>query len=156
VHGTLAAEMVASVAGADPLPLTEFQTTHAPTWRRAMSPRRFPLRRQIDMTGISGEGDAADGVQWSDGTVALRWRARWPDTTVWEHGMPALVTVHGHAGTTTDSPAAPKTGAPTRVPPHSRQVGAPWLSQTLALVRVATFQFRFRWMSGMGRRRRRL
>lgn len=28
IHGTLAAEMVASVAGADPLPLTKIQTTH--------------------------------------------------------------------------------------------------------------------------------
>lgn len=35
-------------------------------------PRLFTLERTIDITGISGTGIVAEGIQFSDGTVAMR------------------------------------------------------------------------------------
>jgi len=35
-------------------------------------PRPFVLRRLVDETGVSGTGVVAEGVEFSDGTVALR------------------------------------------------------------------------------------
>lgn len=61
-------------------------------------PRRFLLQRFADLTGVSGVGDVAEGVEWTDGTVALRWRGRWPTTVVWDYGLEALLAVHGHGG----------------------------------------------------------
>lgn len=64
-------------------------------------PRCFQLVRHIDVSGISGTGVVAEGVEWSDGTVALHWGGRYPTTTVWPDGVHALLTVHGHNGATT-------------------------------------------------------
>ncbi|HZX06883.1 hypothetical protein [Kribbella sp.] len=64
-------------------------------------PRCFQLFRHEDVSGISGTGVVAEGVQWSDGTVALRWGGCYPTTTVWQDGIDALLTVHGHNGRTT-------------------------------------------------------
>jgi hypothetical protein len=64
-------------------------------------PRRFHLVRHVDVSGISGTGVVAEGVEWSDGTVALRWAGRYPTTTVWQDGINALLTIHGHHGATT-------------------------------------------------------
>ncbi|WP_432947224.1 hypothetical protein ACQPXM_10360 [Kribbella sp. CA-253562] len=63
-------------------------------------PRRFVLRRTVDVTGVSGTGDVAEGVEWSDGTVALRWRGKWATTVVWDYGLDILLAVHGHNGST--------------------------------------------------------
>ncbi|TCC20018.1 hypothetical protein E0H50_37885 [Kribbella sindirgiensis] len=63
-------------------------------------PRRFVLRRSVDVSGVSGTGDVAEGVEWSDGTVALRWRGKWATTVVWDYGLDALLAVHGHNGST--------------------------------------------------------
>lgn len=71
--------------------------------RSAMSiacPRRFVLRRAVDISGVSGTGDVAEGVEWSDGTVAVRWRGKWATTVVWDYGLDALLAVHGHNGHT--------------------------------------------------------
>ncbi|WP_427888502.1 hypothetical protein ACQHIV_34820 [Kribbella sp. GL6] len=64
------------------------------------NPRRFVLRCDIDVSGISGTGDVAEGIEWSDGTVALRWRGKWATTVVWDYGLDALIAVHGHNGKT--------------------------------------------------------
>jgi hypothetical protein len=61
-------------------------------------PRLFVLRRDRDITGVSGPGDVADGVQWADGSVVLRWRAR-PSTAVWD-SLDLMLSVHGHDGAT--------------------------------------------------------
>lgn len=64
-------------------------------------PRCFQLFRHEDVSGVSGTGVVAEGVLWSDGTVALRWGGCYPTTTVWQDGIDALLTVHGHNGRTT-------------------------------------------------------
>lgn len=61
-------------------------------------PRLFTLRRDRDVSGVSGPGDVADGVQWADGTVALRWRAQ-PSTSLWD-SLDLMLSVHGHDGAT--------------------------------------------------------
>ncbi|WP_237706577.1 hypothetical protein [Kribbella flavida] len=63
--------------------------------------RRFQLVRHVDVSGISGTGVVAEGIEWSDGTVALRWCGQYPTTTVWQDGIPALLSIHGHHGATT-------------------------------------------------------
>lgn len=74
----------------------------------APTPRLFVLRRGRDVTGVSGAGDVADGVQWADGTVVLRWRER-TSTSVWD-SLELMLSVHGHDGCTRaiflDSPEA--------------------------------------------------
>ncbi|MFF9097602.1 hypothetical protein ACF1AX_31330 [Streptomyces sp. NPDC014802] len=61
-------------------------------------PRLFVLQRDRDITGVSGSGPVADGVQFQDGTVILRWRAR-PSVAVW-HDLELMLSVHGHDGAT--------------------------------------------------------
>lgn len=72
-----------------------------------MTARRFHLVRDTDVTGISGTGVVAEGVQFSDGTVVMRWlsagTAR-PDvvrpTTVVHDDVESVVALHGHNGAT--------------------------------------------------------
>jgi hypothetical protein len=67
----------------------------------AFHARRFKLVRHVDVSGVSGTGVVAEGVEWSDGSVALHWRGRWPTTTVYESGgVDAVLAIHGHAGAT--------------------------------------------------------
>lgn len=64
-------------------------------------PRRFVLQRDEDETGVSGTGIVAEGVEFSDGTVALRWTSEWPTSVVFhERGMESVHAIHGHGGAT--------------------------------------------------------
>lgn len=59
----------------------------------------FVLQRDDDVTGVSGTGVVADGVEWHDGTVALRWRGERPSTVLWG-SLADAIAVHGHDGRT--------------------------------------------------------
>jgi hypothetical protein len=61
--------------------------------------RRFELYRHRDVSGVSGTGVVAEGVEFSDGAVALRWLGRYPSTVAWAGIEPAMAT-HGHDGMT--------------------------------------------------------
>lgn len=64
--------------------------------------RTFYLQRDEDETGISGTGKVAEGVEFSDGTVVIRWQTRGNDhhsTVVWD-GLDDVVAIHGHNGKT--------------------------------------------------------
>lgn len=63
-------------------------------------PRVFVLQRHVDVSGVSGIGPVAEGVEWSDGTVSLRWKGETPSTTFWQAGISAVEAVHGHGGAT--------------------------------------------------------
>lgn len=66
-----------------------------------MTPRTFVLVRDEDVTGVSGTGVVAEGVEFSDGVVALRWTSDWPTSVVFhERGMASVEAVHGHGGRT--------------------------------------------------------
>lgn len=64
-------------------------------WRRT-----FTLYRDEDPTGVSGTGDVAEGVRWSDGTVSIRWFGAYSSMVYWSKGLDAVEAVHGHDGRT--------------------------------------------------------
>jgi hypothetical protein len=61
--------------------------------------RRFYLERTEDISGVSGTGHVAEGVELSDGRCILRWKLPISSIGIYE-SMPELVAVHGHAGAT--------------------------------------------------------
>lgn len=63
--------------------------------------RMFELHRDIDETGVSGTGVVAEGIEFTGGTVALRWLSDWPTSVVFhDKGIEAVKAVHGHGGKT--------------------------------------------------------
>lgn len=63
--------------------------------------RRFYLWRDEDPSQVSGPGRVADGVEFADGTVVLRWLTEWPTSVVFhERGMASVEAIHGHDGKT--------------------------------------------------------
>lgn len=64
------------------------------------NPRRFYLERALDVSGISGTGRIADGVEWADGTVSLRWHGPTPKVDFADGGIATIEAVHGHGGAT--------------------------------------------------------
>ncbi|MDT0381390.1 hypothetical protein RM572_21770 [Streptomyces sp. DSM 42041] len=64
------------------------------------APRRFVLSRAVDVSGVSGTGDVADGVLWPDGTASVRWRGEHPSTVFWDRGRASVELIHGHGGAT--------------------------------------------------------
>lgn len=66
-----------------------------------LSVRRFALMRHEDTTGISGVGLVAEGVEFSDGSVCVRWRTEWPTSVVFhDRGIESVLALHGHGGAT--------------------------------------------------------
>ncbi|MBM0201841.1 hypothetical protein JNW90_01060 [Micromonospora sp. STR1s_5] len=61
--------------------------------------RIFALDRHTDVTGVSGAGVVAYGIETTDGTVIMRWLGDKPSTVIWESIQHALE-VHGHDGAT--------------------------------------------------------
>lgn len=64
-----------------------------------MNSRRFQLDRREDATGVSGTGVVAEGVQFTDGSAALRWLSRYTSTAAYA-SMADLEAIHGHNGAT--------------------------------------------------------
>lgn len=70
--------------------------------------RMFTLQRDVDETGISGTGVVAEGIEFSDGVVALRWLvptgapgAGNPTSVVFhDNGIESVHKIHGHGGKT--------------------------------------------------------
>lgn len=63
--------------------------------------RTFILKRDEDVSGVSGTGVVAEGVEFSDGTVALRWTSQNPTSVVFhDNGIESVLLVHGHGGKT--------------------------------------------------------
>lgn len=62
-------------------------------------PRTFELVRYRDPSGVSGTGVVAEGCEFTDGSVALRWRGDNPATAVWP-SLESVLAVHGHQGAT--------------------------------------------------------
>jgi hypothetical protein len=63
--------------------------------------RRFKLIRDEDPTGLSGTGFVAEGVEFEDGSVVIRWRTEWPTSVVFhDRGIESVEALHGHNGRT--------------------------------------------------------
>jgi hypothetical protein len=71
----------------------------APVDHPADCVRRFVLVRHVDPSGVSGTGVIAEGVEFTDGTIALRWRSDTPSTGVYANAA-AVEHIHGHRGAT--------------------------------------------------------
>jgi hypothetical protein len=61
--------------------------------------RTFVLRRDEDVSGVSGTGVVAEGAVFSDGTVVVRWLGKHASTTVWP-SIDSLTAINGHGGKT--------------------------------------------------------
>ncbi|PVC73503.1 hypothetical protein [Streptomyces sp. CS081A] len=63
--------------------------------------RPFVLVRDADISGVSGTGIVANGIQWPDGHAAIHWTgSTYPTTTPHPGGMESVTAVHGHGGAT--------------------------------------------------------
>lgn len=62
--------------------------------------RAFVLKRDEDVSGISGTGVVAQGIEFDDGMVVLRWCVgEYRSTVVWP-SIEAVEAIHGHDGRT--------------------------------------------------------
>jgi hypothetical protein len=61
--------------------------------------RAFTLERDEDVTGISGTGTVAEGVEFADGQVVMRWLTSVTSTVIYA-SIDAVEIIHGHGGTT--------------------------------------------------------
>lgn len=61
--------------------------------------KRFRLMRHVDHSGSSGTGVVAEGVEFTDGTCAMRWLSQYRSTAVYDT-LEALIIIHGHGGDT--------------------------------------------------------
>ena len=61
--------------------------------------RLFVLRRTDDESGISGIGDVAEGVEFSNGKCALCWTTQYRSVAVYD-SIRELESIHGHEGKT--------------------------------------------------------
>lgn len=62
--------------------------------------RTFNLVRHNDVSGISGTGVVAQGVEFDDGAVAMRWIVGEHRSTALWANIEAVVAIHGHGGAT--------------------------------------------------------
>lgn len=61
--------------------------------------RRFNLVRDEDVTGLSGTGIVAEGVQFSQGKVVMKWLTERSSVVYWDNIEDAEY-IHGHNGKT--------------------------------------------------------
>lgn len=62
--------------------------------------RRFVLERTEDVSGMSGTGLVAEGIEFSNGQVAMTWLSSHTSIT-FHHNIKEVETIHGHCGRTT-------------------------------------------------------
>lgn len=62
--------------------------------------RRFQLQRSEDISGMSGVGVVAEGVEFSDGTVVMKWRSIYSSTVIYPN-IKDMEHIHSHEGRTT-------------------------------------------------------
>ncbi len=67
--------------------------------RLAISYARFYLHRAEDVSGVSGTGIVAEGIQFSSGKVVVSW-TRPPFSIGFYADLQSVIDIHGHAGTT--------------------------------------------------------
>lgn len=61
--------------------------------------RRFLLHRREDASGVSGTGYVAEGIEFSDGSVVMRWRFD-DGATNFYRSIKDVERIHGHEGRT--------------------------------------------------------
>jgi hypothetical protein len=61
--------------------------------------RRFFLQREEDETGISGTGTVVEGVEFSNGRVAIMWLSPYQCMSFHDN-IKCIMELHGHGGKT--------------------------------------------------------
>lgn len=61
--------------------------------------RKFILRRLEDVSGISGTGVVAEGVEFHDGQVVMSWFGKYHSLEI-HPNIQQLHVIHGHGGKT--------------------------------------------------------
>ena len=61
--------------------------------------RRFHLIRDEDLSGVSGTGIVAEGIEFDNGKVAICWTTKYHVVSVIDN-IHTLEAVHGHGGLT--------------------------------------------------------
>lgn len=61
--------------------------------------RRFELVRDEDVSGVSGVGVVAKGVEFDDGLCVMRWCSTKTSTAIY-NTWTELLDIHGHEGRT--------------------------------------------------------
>lgn len=61
--------------------------------------RAFLLKRNVDVSGVSGTGVVAEGVEFEDGKIAICWLGTYHSVEVIDN-MHVLEKTHGHDGKT--------------------------------------------------------
>lgn len=61
--------------------------------------RRFELWRAVDISGISGTGMIAHGVEFNNGQCVMQWQTDVRSICVYENAD-QLIKIHGHNGAT--------------------------------------------------------
>lgn len=61
--------------------------------------RTFQLVRKVDVSGVSGTGVVAEGVEFHDGRVAMSWFGKFHTIEV-APSIEDIVAIHGHEGAT--------------------------------------------------------
>ncbi len=62
--------------------------------------RRFVLFRLVDISGVSGTGIVAEGVQFSNGRVCTCWQSHLGCSLELHDSLADLEKIHGHNGAT--------------------------------------------------------
>ncbi|MFF0264690.1 hypothetical protein [Kribbella sp. NPDC004536] len=97
---------------------------------RSRVPRVFFLVRHVEASGVSDTCIVAEGTEWTDGSVSLRWRSEHASTSFYEAGVRAVLADHGHRGASEVIYLSPSDGlelvgsSPDLVPP-SQRAGVP-------------------------------
>lgn len=61
--------------------------------------RRFLLHRRVDISGVSGTGFVAEGIEFSDGRVVLHWLTGGDGLAIYP-SLAEAQRIHGHNGAT--------------------------------------------------------
>ncbi|NIR16639.1 MAG: hypothetical protein GWN86_23040 [Desulfobacterales bacterium] len=61
--------------------------------------RVFKLHRKKDISGVSGVGIVAEGVEFSNGKVALAWHSSYKSIAIYD-SIKDVETIHCHGGFT--------------------------------------------------------
>ncbi|MCK5607665.1 hypothetical protein KAR91_37620 [Candidatus Pacearchaeota archaeon] len=80
-------------------PTEEEKKTKKKPKKKKIAMRTFKLDRHQDLSGNSGTGIVAEGAEFSDGTVALRWLTDSPTSTLY-NSMDDVMKLHHHDGAT--------------------------------------------------------
>ncbi|WP_166658598.1 hypothetical protein [Kribbella sp. VKM Ac-2571] len=82
--------------------------------------RQARLFRLVRPIAAPGSRMLAEGAEWSDGAVALRWLGRWSSTSTWDD-IEALLAVHAADGDTRLHWLDPPPVRPAAPPPEPQE-----------------------------------